>query len=318
MVAKTLERVVRQPWIWSAAGSALLWLLTAGISGRGLFGSLIANAAIASFLVVVSLGQMFTVTTGEGGIDLSIPYVMTLSAFISVAVMDGSNYHFVYALLLAICLGSVVGLVNALLILGLRIPPIIATMSMGFVMNSAAILYSNKLTSFSPSPLLTTLTQGRLAGIPIILICVVCISILVAFILRRTVFGRSIFAVGQNRVAARMAGVRTTRIVSVAYLISGSMAGLGGFLLAGRDGGAFMQMGNPYLLESVGAVVIGGTLISGGKSTVVGTLFGALFLVLVVTLMEITRFPTGIQEVIQGIVILGVLTMANQDSRITA
>lgn len=303
-----------KPWIWSVAGCLVLWIATDVISGHGYFGSLMANAAIASFLVIVGLGQMLTISSGGGGIDLSIPYVMTFTAFVSIDSMNGLNSRLIWSVLLALGIGAMVGLINACSILILRIQPIITTLAMGFILDSAIVIYSNQLHTFVPSPLLSQLTTGSVLGIPFLLLVCVIIAFGIGFLLKRMTYGRSLMAVGQNSTAAYLAGARTQVTTALAYISSGILAGLGGLLLSGRDGGAFMEMANPYLLESVGAVVIGGTLISGGKSTVVGTLFGSLFLILLVTLMELTSLPIGVQDIVQGVIIILVISVSGKSS----
>ncbi len=130
------------------------------------------------------------------------------------------------------------------------------------------------------------------------------------FLLRRTVYGRAISAVGQNERAAALAGIRTGRVVAAAFIASAILAALTGMLLGAYVGGAFLEMGAPYLLQSLGAVVLGGSLIFGGSSTALGTLFGSLLLVLIVTTMQIVGLPPGTQDIVQGFVVIAVLALA--------
>jgi ribose transport system permease protein len=123
-------------------------------------------------------------------------------------------------------------------------------------------------------------------------------------------YGRMLSAVGQNVRAARLAGVRTSWVTASAFVTSSVLASFGGLLLGGYVGGAFLEMGQPYLLQSLGAVVLGGTLIMGGAATPLGTLFGSMLLVLVVTTMQIAGLPPGVQDVVQGLVIITVLALA--------
>jgi ribose transport system permease protein len=131
-----------------------------------------------------------------------------------------------------------------------------------------------------------------------------------ALVLNRTAYGRNLSAVGQNLRAARLAGVRTGWVIGIAFVASSTIAALTGVLLGAYIGGAFLEMGQPYLLQSIGAVVLGGTLIFGGSATALGTLFGSVLLVLIVTTMQIAGLPPGTQDVIQGLVIIVVLALA--------
>jgi ribose transport system permease protein len=131
-----------------------------------------------------------------------------------------------------------------------------------------------------------------------------------ALLPNRTAYGRTLSAVGQNTPAARLARVRTVRVAAGAFLASSVLSAFTGLLLGAYVGGAFLEMGLPYLLQSLGAVVLDGSLIFGGSPTAVGTLFGAVLLVLVVTTMQIVQLPTGTQDVVEGIVIITVLSLA--------
>jgi ribose transport system permease protein len=131
-----------------------------------------------------------------------------------------------------------------------------------------------------------------------------------SFALGRTAYGRTLSAIGQNATAARLAGVRTIRVAACAFLASSILAAFTGLLLGAYVGGAFLEMGQPFLLQSLGAVVLGGTLIFGGSGTALGTLFGSVLLILIVTTMQIARLPPGTQDVVEGVVIIAVLALA--------
>jgi ribose transport system permease protein len=117
-------------------------------------------------------------------------------------------------------------------------------------------------------------------------------------------------AVGQNATAAHLAGGRVGRTITAAFLASSVLGAFGGSLLSAHAGGAFLQMGEPYLLQSVGAVVVGGTLIAGGSATALGTFFGSILLVLIVTTMQVSGWSSGMQEVVQGAMIIAILAAA--------
>ncbi len=162
------------------------------------------------------------------------------------------------------------------------------------------------------SPFLKTLAAGRIEGVPVILIIALVAVALVGLLLRRTVYGRRLSAVGQNERAAALAGIRTGRVVASAFLASATLAAVTGMLLGAYVGGAFLEMGQPYLLQSLGAVVLGGSLIFGGSSTALGTLCGAFLLILIVTTMQIAGLPAGTQDIVQGLVVIAVLALAGE------
>jgi ribose transport system permease protein len=288
----------------------VLWVLLSVITSHFDLNSLSGVATSASFLAIVAIGQMFVVASGSGNIDLSIPSVMTVSAFVTLILSHGTNSGLLLALPAVLAIGLVTGAANAFLVMKLRIPAIIATLAVGYVLDSAALIANRELDTFTVSSLLRGISSSRLAGVPAILILALALIAIAGAIIKGTSYGRSLMAVGQNATAAHLAGARVGGTVTVAFLTSGVLGALGGTLLSAHAGGAFLQMGEPYLLQSVGAVVIGGTLIAGGSATVLGTFFGSILLVLVVTTMQVSGWSSGMQEVVQGAIIIAILAAA--------
>jgi len=298
-------------WIWAALGSLVMWLLL-GLFARNLnLESLIATATTASFLAIVAMGQMLVVTTGRGAIDLSIPSLITLGAYLSAGMSNGSNLNLVYVIPFALAVGGAIGLLNALIVLYLRIPPIIATLGMGYIVTTIILIYNPHYRATYIASLLVSISRDRLFGVlPLIVIVAVALAVLVALMFRYTRFGRSLTALGQNLEAAQLSGIPVNLIQAVAYIISGVLASFGGILISARVGGAFLGLGDPYLLETVGGVVVGGTLIFGGKAVPAGTFFGSLFLVLLVTAMQVAGMRIGGQYIGEGLLIILVLFLA--------
>jgi ribose transport system permease protein len=272
--------------------------------------SLSGVAVSASFLSLVAIGQMFAVATGGGNVDLAIPGVVTLSAFATMILSAGSDAGLLKAVPVVLAIGLVTGAVNALLILLLRIPAIIATLAVGYVLETASLLANRGFTAFAISPVLRAVATARPAGIPVILLLALALTAASAALIGRTAYGRWLMATGQNAVAADLAGVPVARVTVIAFLLSGVLAAIDGALLSAHAGGAFLEMGRPYLLQSVGAVVLGGTLIFGGSATALGTLLGSVLLVLLVTTMQIAGLAGGVQDMVQGAVIIAVLAAA--------
>lgn len=299
-----IEALERHRWVWSALGVLLLWAVLSITTGRFSLHSLSGVAVSASFLTLVALGQMLVVTTGRGNIDLSIASVLTLSAYAGIVVAAGSDARLPLALAAVLGIGLVAGLANALLVVVLRIPAIIA------ILATATLIANRWAAGFSMSPLLKTLAAGRVEGVPLMLLIALAATVLVGLLLRHTVYGRRLCAVGQNERAAALAGIRTGRVVTGAFLASALLAALTGMLLGAYVGGAFLEMGQPYLLQSLGAVVLGGSLIFGGSSTALGTLCGSFLLILIVTTMQVAGLPAGTQDIVQGLVVIAVLALA--------
>jgi ribose transport system permease protein len=302
--------MARNRWIWSLIGVLILWALLSAITSQLSFSSLSGVAISSSFLVLVALGQMAVVSTGGGNIDLSIASVMTLSAYVALIVIGGHDSRVLPGVGATLALGLLVGAINAALVLVARIPAIIATLATGYVLATASLLANRAIPGFTIAPTLRVVATARLAGVPIMAIVAVVVVGAAAFVLNRTAYGRTLSAIGQNAVAARLAGVGTIRVAAGAFLASSVLAAFAGLLLGAYVGGAFLEMGQPFLLQSLGAVVLGGTLIFGGSATSVGTLFGAVLLVLIVTTMQIAQLPPGTQDVVEGVVIIAVLALA--------
>ena len=299
----------RNRWVWSLGAVVLLWTILSLLTSSFSLHSLSGVAISASFLTIAALGQMLVVTTGRGNIDLSIASVITLSAYASMFVIHGQDSRLPLGVALAVAIGLGAGALNALLV-AVRIPAIIATLATGYML-ATATLFTNRLVSGSAvSPVLRSIAIGRIGSLPVIALVAIGGVVIAWAVLRKTVFGRMLSAVGQNERAAELAGVPTRRVVSAAFLCCSLLAALDGMLLSAYVGGAFLEMGSPYILQSLGAVVLGGTLIFGGAATAAGTLFGSLLLVLIVTTMLIAGLPPGMQDVVQGIVIITVLGLA--------
>lgn len=307
---KAMDWAQRNRWVWSLLGVVFLWFVLSVITSRFSLSSLSGVAISASFLALAGLGQMFVITAGRGNIDLSIPNVLTLSAYVSTILIQGHDDRLWMGILATLVIGAVVGTVNAVLVLAFRIPAIIATLATGYILATASLFANRALVSYGVSPTIKWLTTARFGALPVIAILAVLAVVIASLVLGRLVYGRTLSAVGQNSRAAYFAGLRVTRIVAATFLISSLLAALDGLLLQAYVGGAFLEMGAPYLLQSLGAVVLGGSLIMGGASTAVGTLFGCVLLVLIVATMQIAGLPSGMQDIVQGIVVIAVLSLA--------
>lgn len=294
-------------WIYAALGAILLWLVMGISSGRLNLESLLSNAYAASFLALISFGQMLVVTSGRGAIDLSIPGVLTLTAFISMSIVNGFNQNVALAVLVIVLLASAIGFLNSMLVIYLKIPAIIATMAMNYILTTAALLINRNFAIFAIAPVLQSVIRLRLLGIQLMIYLIIALAIILWVLLNKTSYGKSLLAMGQNYEAARLAGIKVVRVEMLTYIFSSVLAAFSGMLISARVGGALLGMGNAYTLETIASIVVGGTLISGGKANIPGTLAGCLFLGLIVTAMQIMRFSVGAQNIAKGAVILIVL-----------
>ncbi len=297
-------------WIWAAIGCVIMFGAVSAISGKISYMSFAANFNIACYLTICALGQMIVMTTGRGAFDLSIPNMMTLSAFLTMGLINGQNKNFFPVLLLVIVVGIVVGFVNSVLVIRLKITSMIATLSVGYILSTATSIYNRTFNCLEVCGIMKAMSHVRIFGLPLICYVVIAIVIGVALVFRSVTYGRALLALGQNKRAAELAGIKVDLVETIAYIASAVLAAVCGFFLSGRVGGAFLGMGDSYLMDTVGSVVIGGTLASGGRAVTLGTLFGALFLCFVVAAMQVANFSIGVQNIIKGAIIILVLILS--------
>jgi len=300
----------QRPWALSFAGALLVWLASIAFTGGAGGGGMLTSAlALATFMVLVGVGQMFVITLGPGNVDLSLPANIGLASAVAMTVMNNEDGLVLLGLLAAAGTGLAIGLSNYLLIRALRIPPIIATLSASFIIQSIAIAYGRGL-QIKPPDGFADFTNLQLAGLPVLALLAILFTILAAIVLQRTLYGRGVLATGQNMNAAYLAGIPVERIRVITYALCGLLGGLTGALLAGYFRGASNELGNEYLLASIAVVVIGGTSVSGGNANLPGIWGAALFLVLLLTMLNTFGFSPGVRLVLTGLIIVGVITLA--------
>jgi rhamnose transport system permease protein len=258
-----------------------------------------------SILIILALGQMVVILTKS--IDLSVAANLAFTGM-AVAMLDSTYPGLPLALLvlLAIGIGAALGAINGFLVWALRIPPIVVTLGtltiyrgMSFVLSGGAWVNAHQMQpDFLGVPRLPVL------GLPILSWIAVAVVILVGFILARTPFGRSTYAAGGNPVAAVYAGIDIGRARFLAFVLSGALAGLSGYLWVSRYAVAYVDIAAGFELDSVAACVIGGISIAGGIGTVIGTVLGALFLGVIKNALPVIGISPFAQMAISGIVIV--------------
>jgi ribose transport system permease protein len=256
-------------------------------------------------LAILAAAQTLTMLTG--GIDLSVGIVATMTAFVmatQVSYMDPA-----LAIPLALGVAALVGLANGIGVGIFRVHPLIMTLAVGLVVEGLLLVYQRLVLggSMQLPEVITWLGTGRSFGnIPNSLLVFVPLSLLVWLLLRRTGFGRLLFALGDNEGATRLAGVRYWQVIIVLYIMSALLAGIGGLLYIGLVKAASLSLAVPLVLPSVAAAVIGGTSIYGGRGGYTGTIVGALILQVITTLLLVLQVPEGTRRIVFGLIILGV------------
>jgi len=295
----------RNIWIWSVVGSILLMVAIRLTTGRFSLDMLVANMVLASFLAILSLGQMTVIASGNGAIDLSIQYTVALAAYVSSMMI--ATLGLLPGLLIALAVCATVGLLNGLINMYLKVPAMITSLAVGYIVYSAVLIVSSRTTGM-PSPGIAYFTQRlRVFGVSPFIFIAAAFALAMGVLLYWTRYGKYLHAVGQNRRVAQLAGVDIVRTVVVAFVISSLLAGVAGILLGGYFGGASQDMGLSYLMTSVAATVIGGTSAAGGRSSVAGTVCGALMLTLIVAFLNLSRLPMSVQNIIQGGLLMTIL-----------
>ena len=261
----------------------------------------------ASINIVLAAGMTFVILTG--GIDLSVGSVLAASAMIAVIVslVPGIGWLGVPAAMLA---GLVCGLANGALIAALRLPPFIVTLGSLTAVRGVARLLGADTTVFNPDLPFDVIGNGTLFGIPWLAIIAVVVILGSWFLLRRTVLGTWIYAVGGNPEAARLTGIKVPLVLLFVYGASGFLAGLGGAMSAARLYAANgLQLGQAYELDAIAAVILGGTSFVGGVGSIWGTLVGALIIAVLSNGLILVGVSDIWQYIVKGLVIIAAVAL---------
>ncbi len=265
---------------------------------------------LAAFLGIIAAGQTLVILSGGEGIDLSIGAVVTMGAILTFRLTGGDNNLIWVGLLASIGAGIVIGLINGLGIALLRIPPLVMTLGMtGVVQGTILVLTQGEMIGATPSLMRQWIAEPLVLGIPGVIFIWAVVGIGMWVLLERTTYGKRLFAIGVNRTVARFSGVRVQWIVVLTYTLSGLLAGFGGFILLGFAQTVFLQLGSNYLFPSIAAVVVGGTLLSGGKGSYWGTMSGALVLTLIDSLLRAAGLEQAYQLIVFGVILLALIVV---------
>lgn len=268
----------------------------------------------ASFLGIVVIGQTLVIITA--GTDLSVSYLVTMGNLVGAQIMAGENANVPAALIAVAAVGCASGLASGIGVHYLKVPSLVMTLGVGSVLQGAAYLYSKGAPKGNTAPLVKWMVTGQLFGglSPLILLWMV-LSVAVIVMLHKTVFGRNIYAVGKNPLAAHYAGVPTAATLLAVYALSGILACVTGMLLVGYTGTSFLSAGNDYQMNSIAAVVIGGTLLAGGAGGYGGSIGGTLILCVLLNILNIVHVPAFGREIIRGAAIILLLIVYSIGNR---
>jgi ribose transport system permease protein len=308
------EWIRRQPRTLIAWG-LLAILLTIGFSMSSTFrqGPVFEETLkSATFIGMASAAQFFVVV--GGGIDLSVGAVASLAAMVGAVVMDGKDGNIALALAAALGLGVGVGLVNGVLVNYLRIAPFIATFGVYYILTGVAFTWSVQPVGLA-SPSFYNLYVDKWARIPALLVIMGVFWVVCWYVARQTAFGKHLYALGGDREAARLAGVRTIRISIGSYVLCSTIAAAAGLIELTETSVGAPDLGATLLLATVTAVVIGGVSLFGGEGSVVGVLGGVLVLQFLSQLFDSLQINALYQQLIEGLIIIGILGVYRQKAR---
>ena len=302
-------------YVWPYVAVVILIGVGAAIaSGFASFDHLLLILNLASFLGFVSIGQ--TVVILSGGIDLSVSAVVTITGVVSATIMAGGNDHLVSGIFISCAIGALIGLVNGVGVAYLKINPMVMTLGSTTIVQGLALIYTNGAPKGSAAPLLSAVASERLGGVvPLVLIIWAAFAVVIVLLLHRTVWGRWVYALGNSSKAAFYSGVDVRWTLISLYVISGLCAAVAGILLTGYTRTSYLNIGDPYQINSIAAVVVGGASILGGSGSYIGTIAGCITMVLIQSILPILSVPEAGRRIISGGLILFLLLLYGRERR---
>ncbi|WP_183030235.1 MULTISPECIES: ribose ABC transporter permease [Clostridia] len=252
---------------------------------------------------LIAFGMTFVILTA--GIDLSVGSTLALGSALTAGLLAGGMDPF-----LAICIGLLIGLMlgalNGLIIAKGKVAPFIATLATMTIFRGATLVYTDgkPITGLSDSFAFEMIGKGYVFGIPFPAIIMLIVFFSLFFVLRSTVFGRKVYAIGGNEEAAKLSGIKAERVKIGVYSLTGMLAVLAGIIITSRLDSAQPTAGTMYELDAIAAVVIGGTSLSGGKGRIFGTLIGALIIGVIDNGLNLLNVSSFYQQIVKGLVIL--------------
>ncbi len=256
----------------------------------------------AASLGIAAVGQTFVILTG--GIDLSVAAVIALMSVLAANLMQGQDSLVLPITLLCLGIATAIGLFNGLIVTKLKIPAFVATLGTVLIVQGFRFLYTGGAPKGSIPEALRFFGRGAIGPVPTAVFLWAGIALVAAIVLRQTTFGRRVYAVGGSRDTAHLSGVNVDRIVIATYTISSFLAGVAGLVLTGYIGLADNWLGRGYELDSIAAVVVGGTVLEGGKGGVLGSVVGVLIILILYNLVLLLALDEETQRIVKGVAII--------------
>ncbi|WP_136660498.1 ABC transporter permease [Nitratireductor sp. XY-223] len=303
-IAKRVRRFLRDHPLVPLVVLLIGLVVVLEIMRPGIFNERWIGNTIKFAIPLAMLAACQTLTMLTGGIDLSVGIAATISAFVvatQVAILGTPG-----AIAVSLIPAVMIGIANGIGVGLFRVHPLIMTLGTGLIGTGCLQVYQRTViaTGSSVPEILAWLGTGRTYGAPNSLLVFLPLAALIIYALRRTGFGRLLYAIGENEDAARLAGVRSWQVILALYALSGLIAGITGLIYVGLIKAPSLSLAVPLLLPSVAAAVIGGTSIFGGRGTYSGTIVGALILTVLTTMLTVLQMPEGSRRIMFGLIIL--------------
>ncbi len=264
------------------------------------FNHLMSVLRLSVFLGIVALGQSLVVMAGAEGIDLSVGSVVSLGVVIASSMLMGRDANIPAAFLSAVAAGFLIGLVNGAGISYIGIPPLIMTLAMSNVVEGVSLLYTHGYPTGTASPILEALGNGRLAGVPYVLLLWIVLIVAAAFLLFRKRWGAVLFGVGANSVTAELSGINVKRFRMLVYAICGAISAFAGLMILGYTGTPYLNLGAPYLMTSIAAVAVGGISLAGGSGSYTGAVIGCVLLTTLSSILVALQTTEAVRQIVYG------------------
>lgn len=279
------------------------------IPGFGRWQNLVNILVQSADLSIIACGMTFVIM--NGGIDFSVVAVINLGSIVGASVMtrDGgmlgsSPYGWAVAILVMLIVGLLIGAVNGIAVVKLKMPSFIATMGTQLVFSGLALVYTQSVTIGDLPDSFTGIAEGSIAYVPIPILMTIAVVAFSYYLLHHTVFGRHVFAIGTSHKVSYISGIHVKRTVFTLFLLSGFLAALGGTIMTSRVGAGMPALAREMLLDIVAAVIIGGTSIAGGRGSMIGTLIGAVFIIVLNNSLKLLGIQWYIINVFKGVLVL--------------
>ena len=304
----------RNPPLLTFVLVALVWLIASlTLRGFGAYGHLRYLLELAAVIGIAAAGQTLVILMG--GIDLSVGAVITVTAILLPIISPAWDPTGLVGIALVLAIATGIGFLNGAGAAYLRVPPIIMTLAMATFLQGLLVIVAGGSAVTVSNPAVILLGQARPLGVPAGVLLWLAVSAVVLILIHRMPIGARFLAIGANPLAARLSGVSLTRNTLILYALSGFFAGLAGILVLGMNRQGYVGIGDPYLLTSIAAVVLGGTSILGGRGTYAGTIPGAILLVTTTALITVVNASPGWRSIMFGTLILALLLISGREAR---